>query len=354
MQKKGVTDVHFNWIFILIAGAVIFMFFITIVNKQRAFSEVKVAQSLVVSLDAILTGAEVSTRTVNIIKDLPKADIGFECNNYFVGGIPRDTGGSVIFAPSVLKGRRIIAWAVDWKMPFKVANFLYLTHPEVRYIIVNDTSSSANLAQKLFDELPKELNKEIVAKDKIGDIIDKNNYKVKFIFFNDNIQPPGVPKLKDMPFKDVTAISLPASGIIASSGELSFWEKNKVGAFEWIDKGDSFYIEKESLYGAIFAENKDTYDCVMRKAFDKLSYVSRVYRSRSSELGTFYRAYPPKQYCANYHVTTEFDNTLVPLSTQLAQSFPTTMPEITSLKEAADNIEQQNQKASLKTCALVY
>jgi hypothetical protein len=34
-------EVHFNWIFILIAGAVIFVFFINIVNKQREFSDIR-------------------------------------------------------------------------------------------------------------------------------------------------------------------------------------------------------------------------------------------------------------------------------------------------------------------------
>ena len=148
MKKRGVIELQFNWIFILIAGAIIFVFFISIVNKQREFSEIKSSGTIITNLESILTGAQISTNTVNIV-DMPKVDIGFECNRFFIGPVPKQTKGNVIFSPNLLKGSQIITWALDWNIPYRVTNFLYITDPELRYIIVNN---SQNLGQKLYNE----------------------------------------------------------------------------------------------------------------------------------------------------------------------------------------------------------
>ena len=150
LKKKAMIEVHFNWIFILIAGAVIFVFFINIVNKQREFSDIRTSGTIATNLESILTGAQISTDTVNII-DLPKVNIGFECERYFIGPTPKQTKSNVIFAPNLLKGTQMISWALDWNMPYRITNFLYLTDPELRYIIVNKADRPGQL---LFDELP--------------------------------------------------------------------------------------------------------------------------------------------------------------------------------------------------------
>src|SRR3989338_6328662 len=215
MKKRGMIEVNFNWIFILIAGAVIFVFFINIVNKQRQFSDIKTSSAIVTSLESILTGAQISTSTVNII-DLPKVDIGFECDRYFIGPVPKQTKGNVIFAPNLLKGKKMITWALDWNLPYRVTNFLYVTDPELRYIIVYDSDTNLEnkaVAQKLYDELPKEMNKDPpIRKDNLGNLGDKNNYQVKFIFLTSialgNTDTNGLKNFAKMRDEDVNAIYL--------------------------------------------------------------------------------------------------------------------------------------------------
>jgi hypothetical protein len=348
MKKRGLIELHFNWIFILIAGAIIFVFFINVVNKQKDLSEIKTSATIVTSLESILTGAQISTDTINIV-DLPKVDIGFECNRYFIGAIPKQIKGNVIFAPNLLKGKKLITWALDWNMPYRVTNFLYLTDPQLRYVLVHD-SNTQSIATKIYDELPQEMNKELI--ENINNFKNKNNYKVKFIFLinpNNNV----LTKLSNMANEDVTAINLTdigTSNIIPSTGTIEFFQKKEN---TWESKGTTYYLKKESLFGAIFADDKDIYDCVMKKAFKKLNLVSKIYSERSEELSTNYgtgtRCYSPHS-SANIPI----DSMKITSADEL-NNFPANgLPRMNAMKDYNINIKNENQRAQLFSCALIY
>ncbi len=350
MKKKGVVELHFNWIFVLIAGAVIFAFFITIVNKQREFSEIKSSGTIITNLESILTGAQVSTRTVNII-DMPKVDIGFECNRYFIGSVPKQIKSNVVFAPGLLKGKTMITWTTDWNTPYRVTNFLYITDPQLRYIIVFDASTEA-VAKKVFDELPKEISKEVVDVADIGDLVDKNNYKVKFVFMvNDVNNVPtadALSELIDMADKDVTAINVDAgtSNVIQSTGEMRFFKKHGNG---WMAVNPiTYYLKQESLFGAIYAEDIEMYNCAMKKAFKKLGFVSKIYFERSSSLETYYGS--P---CSTQHDPTHLDSMISYADDQL-ENFPDTLGDLETMNSIITNIKDQNHNAQLYSCALIY
>lgn len=357
--KRGMIEVHFNWIFVLIAGAIIFVFFINVVNRQREFSEIKTSGTIITNLESILTGAQISTNTVNFV-DMPKVDIGFECNRYFIGAVPKQTKGNVIFSPDLLKGKRLITWALDWSLPYRVTNFLYITDPGLRYIIVDN---SENLGQKLYDELPKEMNKDLINESKLGDLIDKNNYKVKFIFLGnvelDNSNTNGLKNLNKMPDEDVTAINITDLGdlnIIPTTGTIEFLQKD---GMTWQSKGKTYYLKKESLFGAIFAADLEMYNCVMRKAFRKLNLVSKIYLNRSSELADYYGI--DNFDCANAHSKAVSKlKEMVDDSEDRTKDFPDQI-DLSYIKIMLDNAKQiggtlgsANNLAQLRSCVLIY
>jgi len=348
MKKRGLIELHFNWIFILIAGAIIFVFFINIVNKQKDLSEIKTSVTIVTSLESILTGAQVSTDTINIV-DLPKVDIGFECNRYFIGAVPKQIKGNVIFAPSLLKGKKLITWALDWNMPYRVTNFLYLTDPQLRYVIVHD-SATQPIAAKIYEELPQEMNKELI--ENLNDFNNKNNYKVKFIF----LTTPGntvLTKLSNMANEDVTAINLTdigTSNIIPNTGTVGFFQKKEN---IWESKGTTYYLKKESLFGAIFADDIDVYNCVMKKAFKKLNLVSKIYSERSEKLSINYGV-GDKCYSPHSSANTPLSSMEITSAEEL-DNFPNNgLPKMNAMKEYNTNIKNENQRAQLFSCALIY
>ena len=155
-SKKGQIEVSFNWIFILIAGAVILLFFVSLVNTQREKSDRSIALTIKTELKSILTGAALSeSRELDI--DLPKIHLKFiceyyECDNfdtsdnpscysqYEIGqtGINQQTPSQILFAPSEISGKKILTWAIPWNVPFYVTNLLYITGTNVKYLFVND------------------------------------------------------------------------------------------------------------------------------------------------------------------------------------------------------------------------
>ena len=360
MKKRGIIELQFNWIFVIIAGAIIFLFFINIVNKQREFSEMRASGTIVTNLDSILTGAQISTNTINVI-EMPKLEIGFECNRYFVGPAPKSTKGNVIFAPGLLKGKEVITWTKEWNMPYRVTNFLYITDPELRYIIINN---SQNLGQTLFDELPDEMNKEVIDPNELKNLKNKNNYKVKFIFLGgetvlNNPLTNGLEKLKRTDDEDITAINITTldedSSIIPTTGTIVFLKKDNN---RWEPELETHYLNKESFYGAIFAEDRDMYNCVMKKAFKKLNLVTTIYLERSEGLGIYYGDLNEVR-CSLYHNNAKnyyLDN-IKSMSEDEINEFPPTIDGLSRMNAyaaSASNIKDENQKAQLFSCALIY
>jgi len=357
MKKRGMIEVHFNWIFVLIAGAVIFVFFINIVNKQREFSDIKTSSTIITNLESILTGAQVSTGTVNIV-DMPRIDIGFECNRYFIGPAPKQTKGNVIFAPSLLKGKQMITWALDWNMPYRVTNFLFITDPQVRYIIVHDGNTETVANNLKDDELPKEMNKEVISSG--SSVTDKNNYKIKFIFLttpDDNV----LTDFNKMSDEDVTAIQLTGIGgstVIPTTGTIQFFQKDSATDPQtWQSQGTTFYLKKEAFFGAIFAADIEMYNCVMKKAFKKLNLVTTIYLERSTELENYYNI--QNSGCADIYASVQISlGNMQEASEDRVGDFPNILDNMEAMWDFAKNIGitdgSANNLAQLYSCALIY
>src|SRR3989338_6564442 len=137
--KKGVIEVQFNWVFIIIIGAVILAFFVSMSMKQKGASEEKLSITIAEHMKTILTSAEVTERSVNLIT-VPNKDITYECGTGFSVSSMASFNPKIIFAPSPLKSQsqKLITWSLDWNVPFRVTNFLYLTSPDILYILVHD------------------------------------------------------------------------------------------------------------------------------------------------------------------------------------------------------------------------
>ena len=142
-NKKAMIEIQFHWIFILIVGAVILLFFATMIYRQKTVSETGISADVLVNLESIISGSMISTKTLNLL-DIPKGtEISYkDCNQYEVGPYNKQTGTIVMFAPKKIAGRKLVTWALDWNVPYRVTNFLYLTSDDVRYILVDDVPSS--------------------------------------------------------------------------------------------------------------------------------------------------------------------------------------------------------------------
>ncbi len=272
-SKKGVVEAQLTWVFILIVGTIILLFFIGIAQKQRQIAEMKSSANILQQLDGILTGAEVSSGTSFLIK-IPKVEIELDCNSFSIGGLTKSLKTRIVFSPDLISGRQLIIYNLDWSVPYRVSNFLYLSSPEVRYVLVGG-------AEELNESLPEFMNKEIVSS--IDNLTDKNNYKVKFVFFD--YTPSGTEGITNLKTKDVTAISIDTAKGLDAYGTIEFYQ---VEDGQWSIGTETDYLKKESVVGAIFAENIDQYECAMKKASKKLKIVTSIHKTRATTLSNNY------------------------------------------------------------------
>ena len=86
--------------------------------------------------------------------------------------------------------------------------------------------------------------------------------------------------LRKLPNEKVTAVAITGVGI-------TFYEKGDDDYFK--DKGSAPLIYSSgdvnpNIYGAVFSTDADSYKCNVRKAFERLEMLSRIYGKRMEEI----------------------------------------------------------------------
>ncbi len=294
MNKRGVIEVQFNWIFIIIAGGVILTVFFGFINMQKDVQDTKIANVIMMHLDSIITGAKESSNVIHYI-DIPQTDIKFSCKSDFCTDFGCTSSYSIdrsntnhisiepIFTSDVLRGKILITWSKPWYFPYEVISFLYMSTPEIRYVFVG-----TNEVEDIYDELPEKTSRVLV--DDLVGLESENNYKIKFIFVDQDPITETLPVFTGaMHHLDVTAINIrpdPTSGFEGFGG-IDFYKRDPDNN-KFVLDGSSFYLGEASLMGAVFAEDHDFYECTMYKALLRLQIVSMIYKGRSQELLDYY------------------------------------------------------------------
>jgi len=316
-MKKSQISIQFHWIFILIAGIIILGFFIGIALRQKTVSEKRLALDIKEKFNEIFAGAGVSESTAIEIA-VPKVEIEFSCignvSRYILKdeGVSQDTVHDIIFAPDLVKSKStIITWAMPWKMPFNVQNFLMITSPDVRYIFVYSYGGQG-IAMDLMNATPDTITKEMYHVNDIENIFDKKNSRVRFVFLQ--IRPQMPADFKGVDDEVVSAVEIQPNRYV------QFYKKEG-NSFEMKSyPTDSFDIiegDNVIVYAAIFAGDIEMYRCNMAKAYSRLSYVAGIYKERAQILKQKHieieGEYPV---CSFYYVPDGFDELINGAKTQ--------------------------------------
>ncbi len=284
MNKRGI-ELQFHWIFILIAGAVILAFFFSVVQKQRALSEQKLSITLASQMDAIYAGAIESKGTIQPLAT-PGPGIAFACSevcecNYYIGTKPTEFRDKLLFAPDLIKDQDTLAWAIEWKLPFRIANFLMLTSPNIKYNIIYEAGNqqSEQTHRRFLKSLPKEVNQEAFSSvGAIGQFTPQGDLHTRFVFLG--VQPQSTSTLglsQDFADEDVSGVY-----IDPDFKTVVFYEKVpdelSFNSFPTILAGDA------TAYAALTAADHQLYDCVMKRAFSRLNVIAQVQSQRAKAL----------------------------------------------------------------------
>lgn len=391
-KRKAELEVSFNWMFTLIIGGIIIASFIGIAMKQKAAADQKLGSEVLNSLRLVISGAKASTDSALFI-DTPKVEFKFTCepdtctsyacqSQIFASDVPMQNPVSPIFSPASIKGSSMTTWTVDWNVPFRTANFVYITNPNVRYVIVYDASDSkiADFAQNIYDEIPdryvvpdtKEekllITKEIVpigGVDKLPIaghtktvfiVVQKENTYEKFEDYFIKTEFSGVRINPDFDKKKV------GSDLLDYVGAIDFYHYKLGDASLTIDPtgvGVPFY-GKAPLFAAIFSSNRDMYVCGMIKSVNKLRIISNISSSRASQL---YDTYTKNGQCERKIVykrgATAFDEIYKSTLAVNPSDAPTAVnAELGSvfgkLSTYSEDLEASNRQLLLGSCSTLY
>jgi hypothetical protein len=290
-MKHGQMQVGFNWIFILIAGAVILLFFAGIVIKQKDVSEKTLSIDVVTTLDSIFTAAQVSDKTTNIIPlgGLSKETLQFDCEDgvsefSLLDQSFRETNSiDPLFAQAELQGNQLLLLSLPYNFPYKIQNFLMLSTPSVLHIIVGKTN------QEFLEEFlnqTKGFNVKYLADGDLEQIDVGANNHVRIIdldggnIVSGTSTPQSLSSLSD---HQVTAVSFSGKTVTHYNRKGNTWNNN----------GDTPLLSipgtrDAAKYGAIFAGNSRVYWCNMEKTLTRINHLNLIYDSKVDQMISYY------------------------------------------------------------------
>ena len=345
MRNKKAFEMQFNWIFVLIAGAAILIFFASIMVKQKNLAQSSTNIDMLKQMENIISGASVSVDTA-VPVGIPNYEIKIGCNKFSIGYSSSQYQNLILFAPSPIRGSKIITQTLAFNGPYRSTNLLFITSTQAKYILIG----SGALLNEINKTLPAELDKESFETYDPSKIKNTNNYKVKLIFFNINI-PPGAPdSLKKMTDSDVTAIKINGD---KEKGTIDFYKKNSKS---FVLTENSAYLGGSSIIAAIYAENPELYRCNMNNVFSKNSIVAKVYKGKIQEIIAFFtKPEFERPECIQVYADSLTNlNKIETASSKLGKAAKIEASDINDLSIASESLAAQNKDAQKFSCPTIY
>jgi hypothetical protein len=366
MKKDAQISVTFNWVYILIAGAIILLFFVGLIFKQKASSEQQLSIEIVDILESIFTGAQVSEKTKTPIDTSGLADytLFFDCEekvtSYGLVDTPSRSQERVasIFSPQTIQSPRLILWSLPYSLPYKVTDFLFITPTNQKYYLI---SSPANAFAQEFITTAQErdtktdqlivqnsVNVEQISVQEYLQLSPEPSLQIRIVDLQSDIVTQGAqipPQLIDLSDSQVSAVRFVANQIYFYQKKGSVWKAS--GPAQGIPLISLGGKRDAAKFAAIFSGSAQIYSCNMNKAFERLYYVTEVYKEKANKMEEFYA--DDVSACSQYSATIKSNIEIFYNSAALcAQEIELDCSE--NLADLAKDIQTQNNL--LKSCPL--
>src|SRR3989338_11289781 len=153
MNKKGEGE-EFNWLFVLIAGAIILSFFAVFTTKYISLQDQKQNVQLGRTFGENIYLLQSTSASTYYLDDSQfklgiNAQFDYSClddtsyfkiNNDYEQNIPE-----IVYAPERLSTDRFDAWINQWRYPYFAANVIYLTDPKRTHYILYDSGTKKEI-----------------------------------------------------------------------------------------------------------------------------------------------------------------------------------------------------------------
>lgn len=139
------SQIQFNWIFVVVAGAIILLFFTGFAFKYKDLQEKKQEIIFLNNFDRALTNLQSSGFKTSTSLELP-LDIKVECDGIYVN--EKHETLNLFFSPEELSDK-IYVWYYPFEYPFRITNFYFLIDDEV-----NIETNNPDLVDELIMDMP--------------------------------------------------------------------------------------------------------------------------------------------------------------------------------------------------------
>lgn len=342
-MKRAQLAVPFHWIFVLIAGAIILIFFLSLVTKQKSVADAELAITVKNKLDNILSSSLQGDRTVHVTQ-IPELELSFMCDgdlsSFTVLEESRDTPYQPIFAPENLYTDTLIIWSEDFSAGFKVSNLMLVGSPSVSYYVVS-TNSNPLFQNTLMTQIPDQFSFSEI--DSIERLVPATDH-VKLIFLEDvplTLKEP----LASLPNGHVSAVK------VGLGGEgVTYYEKQGTSL---VRKASVPILSSDTnavLYAAIFSDNAESFYCNMGKVYERLSMLSSIYKDRIESIRQEYLVQGVTR-CSSQSISTHFEN--LKAVAAACQDSPQNC-NVQSIESYVISVENQNTNLLNSHCASLY
>lgn len=293
MNKRGQAE-QFNWIFVIVAGAIILGFFtmfvfqyIDLQEKRQEVESVRFFGNVLSILEKLQIGdAGYAVRSTDTqgLRFVYKVELSYYCEEKDAkilinkGEVASyNLANEIVFTEEKQRVNGLTMGIMPWIYPFHVTNFIYLSDPNRLYYIVYDASSE-DFVNKLEEENDVIFNAIKYEKARISELKPKQNSKV-VIFSNQKPYETKIKELRGNGNSNFVHVNL-------NTEKISFF-----GNDGWEDEVK--YYGNPMLLGSLFTDTKESYECNVNRAFERLKTVGNIYIERTQLL----KRIDPKQEC---------------------------------------------------------
>lgn len=291
-MKKGEL-IHFNWIFVTIAGAIILIFFISFALQYKGLKDEQSAYESLAQIDDVLNALKSSSYSTTKSIDVP-ITIKFNCDNLEINKIHQKTD-KFIFAPKEVSNT-FVTWSNPLPLPYKITNLYYIIGKTDKFYLIYD-QNSAEFVNSLVQEAPTAIQSHL--KPLPLDQASKTDGRIIY-------------------FTQATKDKIRVEILDGESGTITIANDKK------------YFFNKEMLYAAIFSDN---YHCQSQDLITYIKDSSKVYLNKANIL--------KQQTNCDY-------TTIISLLTQFSTAPEGTLPYL------ANQIDEKNKQLSSKNCITLY
>lgn len=373
-SKKGVVESQINWVFILIVGGVILLFFIMFVTNQKKSSDITISSDVLNHLDSITKGAAISIGTLYDITMPPKQAFENKCleNSFTLYGSSLqglNLEYTVLFSPRLIDGEKIFTYSLYFKAPYVVGSFLYMVTDGTLFFVLDEKKGFDFQINELYDELPvkNEENfaelKAVLYRDEIEAIletVDFDNYlNIKIIGFDIDEIDDFVNLIKE---KSNRKTIFSVYDIKSQNGKVNFNDIISVDYYKIKDKNIDEdgtrvnTIKFPGLLGLILSDDVSSYECNMRKAFKRFDMLNKLYKVKTENIQNYISNYRrDKNTCLNYYELSIFDNINVTINKILNNGdIDLSFVNVKELMTSADQLDNLNGNLGDMSCPIPY